>query len=51
MDPDLGEPLESQCADIAQCAADNAGDHILAARFLRRFVADSARSIFRRCSM
>jgi leucyl aminopeptidase len=35
---DFNEALESQSADIAQCSTDNAGDHILAARFLQRFV-------------
>lgn len=41
MDADFAEALESKSADIAQCSADNAGDHILAARFLQRFVDDS----------
>jgi len=27
-------------ADVAQCAVDGKGDHILAARFLQRFVPD-----------
>ena len=30
--------LESKIADIVQCALDGKGDHILAARFLQRFV-------------
>jgi leucyl aminopeptidase len=38
MDPDFEEPLKSETADIKQCAADGAGDHILAARFLSQFV-------------
>ncbi|MCS6947889.1 MAG: hypothetical protein NZM12_09760, partial [Steroidobacteraceae bacterium] len=35
---DYDSDLESKVADIAQCAVDGKGDHILAARFLRRFV-------------
>lgn len=38
MDEDFDEPLESRVADVLQCAVDNDGDHILAARFLKRFV-------------
>jgi leucyl aminopeptidase len=38
MDADFDTDLESQVADILQCAADGKGDHILAARFLSRFV-------------
>jgi leucyl aminopeptidase len=38
MDTDFDTDLESQVADILQCAADGKGDHILAARFLSRFV-------------
>lgn len=38
MDADFDEALESSSADIQQCAVDNDGDHILAARFLQRFV-------------
>lgn len=41
MDADFDEDIESKAADIAQCATDNDGDHILAARFLGRFVADA----------
>lgn len=41
MDADFVDALESKSADIAQCSQDNAGDHILAARFLQRFVDDS----------
>jgi len=41
MDADFVDALESKSADIAQCSEDNAGDHILAARFLQRFVDDS----------
>jgi leucyl aminopeptidase len=38
MDEDYDEPLESRVADVMQCSLDNDGDHILAARFLQRFV-------------
>jgi leucyl aminopeptidase len=38
MDPDFDSDLESTVADVLQCAVDGKGDHILAARFLNRFV-------------
>lgn len=38
MDPDFDEALKSDVADVKQCSPDGHGDHILAARFLRRFV-------------
>ena len=38
MDEDFEEALRSETADIKQCTADGYGDHILAARFLMRFV-------------
>ena len=38
MDADFDTDLESGVADIMQCAVDGKGDHILAARFLSRFV-------------
>ena len=38
MDEDFDEALESRVADVLQCSLDNEGDHILAARFLQRFV-------------
>src|SRR5882724_5532869 len=38
MDADYDTDLESSVADVLQCAADGKGDHILAARFLSRFV-------------
>jgi leucyl aminopeptidase len=38
MEEDFDEALESRVADVLQCATDNDGDHILAARFLQRFV-------------
>ena len=37
-DSDFDTDLESKVADIVQCAVDGKGDHILAARFLSRFV-------------
>ena len=41
MDDDYETDLESGIADIMQCAVEGKGDHILAARFLKRFVPDS----------
>jgi leucyl aminopeptidase len=41
MDADFDADLDSPIADIMQCTLDNKGDHILAARFLNRFVPDS----------
>ena len=38
MDMDYDTDLESSVADVLQCSADAKGDHILAARFLSRFV-------------
>jgi leucyl aminopeptidase len=40
MDEDFDRELESPIADVMQCALESKGDHILAARFLSRFVAD-----------
>ena len=37
-DSDYDEPLESDIADVKQCTLDSEADHILAARFLNRFV-------------
>ena len=37
-DADYDEELESQVADIKQCIVESEADHILAARFLSRFV-------------
>ena len=37
-DADYDSDLESKVADIVQCAVDGKGDHILATRFLSRFV-------------
>jgi leucyl aminopeptidase len=41
MDDDYDELLKSEIADIKQCSAESAGDHILGARFLSRFVPKS----------
>ena len=38
MDADFDESLDSDSADIKQCSLDSEADHILAARFLNRFV-------------
>ncbi|MDB6082534.1 MAG: hypothetical protein JWN43_415 [Gammaproteobacteria bacterium] len=38
MDADFDSDLESTVADVLQCATEGKGDHILAARFLNRFV-------------
>lgn len=38
MDDDYDEDLKSTVADVLQCSTENEGDHILAARFLQRFV-------------
>lgn len=38
MDADFDADLDSGVADVRQCAVDGKGDHILAARFLNRFV-------------
>ena len=38
MDEDFDTDLESHAADVMQCTMDSKGDHILAARFLGRFV-------------
>ena len=35
---DFDDSLRSETADIKQCSTDGHGDHILAARFLNRFV-------------
>jgi leucyl aminopeptidase len=40
MDPDYDDALKSDIADVKQCAAEGNADHILAARFLKRFVPD-----------
>jgi leucyl aminopeptidase len=38
MDEDFDAELDSRIADVLQCAVESKGDHILAARFLGRFV-------------
>ncbi|NTV97176.1 MAG: leucyl aminopeptidase family protein, partial [Thiobacillus sp.] len=40
MPEDYDEALESQVADVKQCTLEGEADHILAARFLNRFIAD-----------
>jgi leucyl aminopeptidase len=40
LDEDFDADLESSNADIVQCAVEGKGDHILAARFLKRFIGD-----------
>ncbi|MBF8270701.1 MAG: peptidase M17, partial [Gammaproteobacteria bacterium] len=41
MDADYDKALESTIADVKQCILDGEADHILAARFLQRFVGDT----------
>ena len=48
MDDDYDELLKSDVADIKQCSAESAGDHILGARFLSRFVPKAIPWIHRR---
>jgi leucyl aminopeptidase len=38
MDSDFDSDIDSSVADVMQCAVEGRGDHILAARFLNRFV-------------
>ena len=40
MDADYDSALDSKIADIKQCTLEGEADHILAARFLKRFVGD-----------
>jgi len=40
LDADFDSDLESTVADVMQCAIDGKGDHILAARFLLRFIGE-----------
>ena len=40
MDDDYDEALDSDVADVKQCTMDGEADHILAARFLKRFAGD-----------
>jgi leucyl aminopeptidase len=41
LDADFDRDIDSSVADVRQCAVDGKGDHILAARFLGRFVPES----------
>ncbi len=41
LDTDYDTELESRVADVMQCTSDGKADHILAARFLSRFVPDA----------
>jgi leucyl aminopeptidase len=41
MPDDYDEALDSTVADVKQCTLDGEADHILAARCLNRFVADT----------
>ena len=43
LDEDFDSDIESRIADIKQCSLDGKGDHILAARFLKRFVPEGMR--------
>jgi len=40
MDEDYDEALDSEIADVKQCTMEGEADHILAARFLKRFIGD-----------
>ena len=40
LDEDYDEALESRIADVKQCAMEGQADHILATRFLKRFVGE-----------
>ena len=42
LDPDYGDELKSEIADIKQCTLDGEADQILAAVFLRRFVGEES---------
>ena len=42
MDADYDSELESRIADVMQCLSDGKADHILAARFLSRFVPEGS---------
>ena len=41
VDADYDEPIESELADVKQCIIESEADHILAYRFLSRFVPDA----------
>jgi leucyl aminopeptidase len=40
LDPDFDADIESTVADVMQCTLEGKGDHIHAARFLKRFIGD-----------
>ncbi len=42
LDRDFDDDIKSEVADVLQCAPDGGGDHIQAARFLRRFVPEDS---------
>lgn len=42
MDEDYEQVLDSKVADIRQCSLEGEADHILAARFLKRFTKDAS---------
>jgi leucyl aminopeptidase len=42
LDEDYDEALKSKVADVLQCSTEGNGDHILAARFLQRFVPEAS---------
>ncbi|MFW2403827.1 MAG: M17 family metallopeptidase [Gammaproteobacteria bacterium] len=42
MDDDFDDDIKSKMADVLQCSVGGDGDHILASRFLQRFVPESA---------
>jgi leucyl aminopeptidase len=41
LDDDYDDALDSKVADVKQCTLDGDADHILAARFLKRFAGDT----------
>ena len=41
MDEDYDEALDSEIADVKQCTMEGGADHILATRFLKRFIDDA----------
>lgn len=42
LEPDYDTDIESKVADVLQCALEGKGDHIIAARFLNRFVPETS---------
>ena len=47
LDKDFDETLKSDIADTLQCSLEGEADHILATRFLNRFVVGATNSRFR----